>query len=83
MGDRTCLDVAAAAVRALGEWRREDDQWISGRMVNAVEGCRAALDAIHPALADLTPDDVAALFEIALSHPGESVPVHAWEVLSR
>ena len=62
MTDKNNLDIAAAALARVGPgvfnepglWTRE---------------ARAALDAIHPALADLTPDDVAAIFALVVWSP--------------
>jgi hypothetical protein len=51
---------------------------------------RAALDAIDPRLAGLTPDDVTAIFDLfaEMAEAGDrkylpSIPAHVWEVLSR
>ena len=59
MTDRTNLDVAADEIERVV---KSDLDYATEHDV-----ARAALDAIHPALADLTPDDVAAIFALVMT----------------
>lgn len=63
MTDRTCLDVAADAVHK-----------IPYSAVWPTDVARAALDAIHPALAHLTPDDVTTVFDHYVWYVNEFLP---------
>ena len=73
MTDRTNLDVAAEAMfRAIDVTRTQ----------GPTEYTKVVLDAIHPALADLTPDDVAVIFRI-IREGGYGFTESKLEVLAR